>query len=100
MADSNFLRSLQEEAQRFNAAVATEDGDWIVKGFIDIYQRIYAMPGDTKVISKVLELFLLPYLSQFAERQGYTLVLAAQQNFYPDVSFISKSDSAEKHAVD
>jgi len=80
--------------------VSTQEGDWIVKGFIDIFKRVYQMPGDTKVVSKVLELFLLPRLASFGERNGYSLVLPAQQNFYPDATFISQTDSSELYAVD
>jgi hypothetical protein len=95
-----FLQALQVEAERYTEAVATHDGDWIVKGFIDVFRRIYAMPGDTKVVSKILELFLLPKLLQFADQHDYSVVLAAQQNFYPDISFISKTNPDEKYAVD
>jgi hypothetical protein len=99
MSDDAFMVALQEEARKFTEAVSTDEGDWIVKGFVDVYKRIYAMPGDTKVISKVLELFLIPQLVAFGEINGYWAVLANKQNFYPDVSFISKSTS-EMYAVD
>jgi hypothetical protein len=69
--------------------VSTETGDWTVKGFIDIYQRIYTISLDTKILSKVLELLMFPVIAKFAEEHGYELVLARQQNQYPDVSLIS-----------
>lgn len=69
--------------------VSTETGDWTVKGFIDIYQRIYTISLDTKVLSKVLELLMFPVITKFAEEHHYELVLARQQNQYPDVSLIS-----------
>lgn len=65
--------------------VTTEDGDWTVKGFIDVYKRIYTISLDTKVLSKVLELLMFPVLVSFAEEQGYHLVLAQAQNQYPDL---------------
>ncbi len=97
---SEFLRALQGEVVQLVPTIASENGSWIVKGFIDLYKRIYAMPSDTKVISKVLELFLLPKLADFAERNGYSAILAEQQNFYPDISFVSRTDPVEKYAVD
>lgn len=100
MSNDAFLSILQEEARHFAQAVATEEGDWIVKGFIDVYKRIYTMPGDTKVVSKVIELFLIPKLVQFAEQNDYSVVLASQQNFYPDVSFVSKYNKSIKYAID
>jgi hypothetical protein len=73
--------------------VSTESGDWTVKGFIDIYQRIYTISLDTKVLSKVLELLMFPVLTKFAEEHDLKLVLARQQNQYPDVSFITPDDT-------
>lgn len=99
MSTDTFLRALQEEVEKFSEAIATDQGDWIVKGFIDVYRHIYAMPGDTKVVSKVLELLLIPRLVHFAKSIGYSIKLASQQNFYPDVSFISRS-TGEMYAVD
>jgi hypothetical protein len=49
----------------FNTAVSTGDGDWVVKGFIDIARNIYTISFDTKVVSKVMELLLFPKICQF-----------------------------------
>ena len=95
----SFLTALQEYTARFAKAVATDEGDWIVKGFIDVYQRIYTISVDTKVVSKVLELLLFPELMKFAQDHNYKLVLTPQQNFYPDVTFISRV-TGTKYAVD
>lgn len=94
-----FLQALQAEAQTFTQAVATDDGEWIVKGFVDIYRRVYTLSVDTKVVSKVLELLLYPAFVRFAETQGFDLQLAPQQNFYPDLTFVSRADGS-KFAVD
>ena len=99
MNKDEFLAALQDEAATFTSAVATEDGEWIIKGFIDIYKRIYTISVDTKVISKVLELLLFPAFVKFADKFGFELELAPQQNFYPDLTFISKETGA-KFAVD
>lgn len=100
MVQDTFLTALQEEARTFTEAIATEKGDWIIKGFIDIFQRIYTISVDTKVVSKVLELLLIPKLLEFAERHDYKLVLAPEQNFYPDLTFVSNKNAEEKYAVD
>jgi len=76
----------------------SEKGDWTVKGFIDIYKRIYTISLDTKVLSKVLELLMFPVLANFAETHGYKIELARQQNQYPDLTFIGPDKS--KYAVD
>ncbi len=88
MTKNQFLKALQAEAETFNAAVSTEKGDWIIKGFIDIAKNIYTISVDTKVISKIIELLLFPELARFAGKHHLKMVLAEQQNFYPDISFV------------
>jgi hypothetical protein len=88
MKKEAFLTALQDEAATFNNAVATQNGDWIIKGFIDIARNIYTISVDTKVISKIMELLLFPELARFAQKNDLKMVLAGQQNFYPDISFV------------
>ncbi len=83
-----FIQALRAETVQFNQAVSTDQGDWIIKGFIDIAKNIYTLSVDTKVLSKIMELLLLPQLALFAGRSNLKMVLAGQQNYYPDVSFI------------
>lgn len=93
------LQTLQSEVEGYNKIVATDKGDWIVKGFIDIYKNIYTISIDTKVVSKVIELLLIPAFEAFANKNNLLLELPPQQNFYPDLTFISK-ETGEKFAVD
>lgn len=99
MGQGDFLRALQEEVSTFINTVATTDGGWIIKGFIDIHKQIYSISLDTKVISKAIELLLIPRLIMFGKQHGYQAILAPEQNFYPDVSFVS-IESDEKFAID
>jgi len=89
---------LRRHVGRFPEAVSTGNGDWIVKGFIDIARNIYTISVDTKVISKIMELLLFPKICYFAEKFGYKMVLCKEQNFYPDISFIDSRN--HKFAVD
>jgi hypothetical protein len=98
MDKETFLSALQSKATTFNRAVSTETGDWIVKGFIDIARNIYTISVDTKVISKIMELLLFPELAHFAEEQNLKIVLAEQQNFYPDMSLVD--DEGHRFALD
>lgn len=68
MTAEEFLNHLQDHATTFANAVATNEGEWIIKGFIDIYKPVYTISVDTKIISKVLELLLFPMFVKFAER--------------------------------
>jgi hypothetical protein len=45
MNKASFLAALQSEVRTFNQAVATDKGDWIVKGFIDISAGPFAALG-------------------------------------------------------
>jgi hypothetical protein len=92
MDKQEFLTILQAEVATFNSAVSTPNGDWIIKGFIDIAKNIYTISVDTKVISKIMELLLLPKLAEFAEKYSLKIVLSQQQNFYPDITFIDNDD--------
>jgi Restriction endonuclease EcoRV len=99
MTKDEILVALQKEVSEYNKIIATEKGDWIVKGFIDIYRNIYTITIDTKVVSKVMEILLIPAFHSFAEKNDLIMELPPQQNFYPDLTFISKK-TGQKFAVD
>ena len=73
------LSQLERELQ-------TENGLWTLRGFVDTARRVYSLGNDTKVISKALELMLLPPIIRFWEGKGYRVTTARHQNFYPDIS--------------
>lgn len=95
---ASFLAELRNEVAHFNQAVSTPEGDWVIKGFIDIARNIYTISVDTKVISKVMELLLFPEMVRFAENHGLKMVLAQYQNFYPDITYIDEEE--HRFAVD
>jgi hypothetical protein len=99
MTAEQFLRQLQQHTSSFANAVATTEGDWIIKGFIDIYKRIYSISVDTKIVSKVLELLLFPMFVEFARKHDYTIQLSPHQNFYPDLTFVH-TETSTKFGVD
>ena len=80
--------------------VSTDDGQWTVKGFIDVFQNIYTISADTKIVSKILEIHLFPKLMEFAKKYKYKIVLADHQNYYPDLSFVKANNENLKFAVD
>ncbi|HUT99367.1 MAG TPA: type II restriction endonuclease [bacterium] len=95
-----FKGLLQELAATLSGHVSTKDQQWTVKGFIDVFRNVYTISADTKIVSKVLEIHLLPVLLKFAEEHNFKIVLAKHQNYYPDLSFISAEDDTIKFAVD
>lgn len=100
MGQDQFRENLLQYVDALQSRVSMENGDWTVKGFIDVYKRIYTISTDTKVLSKVLELLMFPVIVNFAEELGYNVVLARTQNQYPDLTLISKSDERECLALD
>ena len=95
-----FGNQLKAFTNKLQAYVSTEDGQWTVKGFIDVYQNVYTISSDTKIVSKILEIHLFPRIVEFAREQGYKIVLADHQNYYPDISFVHTNDESIKFAVD
>lgn len=68
---SDYEERFADEKRRFSGAlaefvdgagrlVAAADGQWTVKGFIDLYRNVYTIGHDTKVVSKLLEIHVLP----------------------------------------
>jgi hypothetical protein len=98
LRNDEFKTKLQNEVENFKQSIATSEGDWIVKGFIDIFQRVYTITVDTKVVSKVLEILLYPQLEAFASKYDLILELPKFQNHYPDATFICKDGT--KFALD
>lgn len=94
-----FLIELKEFAKSLEDEI-TIDKDWTIKGFIDLFKNIYTISSDTKIVSKILELHLFPLFLNFANQIGYEVELASCQNWYPDLTFISKKNSRIKFAVD
>lgn len=94
-----FLAELKKFANSLSSQISRND-EWTIRGFIDIFRNIYLISNDTKIISKILELHLFPSFLSFAEKIGYTIELATHQNWYPDLTFISKQNNKIKFAVD
>ena len=95
---TDFERQMREYMPDFKATLSDDIDDWIVKGFIDTYHNVYTISVDTKVVSKLIELMLFPIFTDFARRHSYELHLAEHQNYYPDITFISRD--GEKIALD
>jgi hypothetical protein len=96
----NFAGNIEEFVAGLRNYVSTDDGQWTVKGFVDIFQNVYTISADTKIVSKILEIHLFPKILHFAQSIGYKVVLAEHQNYYPDISFVKADNEAIKFAVD
>jgi len=88
MTKDEFERLLTNEVSTYKSYLETDSNDWIVKGFIDVDKNVYTITNDTKVVSKIIEILLIPKLESFAKRNNMTLELPSNQNYYPDLTFI------------
>ena len=95
-----FAIKLKEFVTELSGHVSTDDGQWTIKGFIDIFKNVYTISSDTKIVSKILEIHLFPQILAFAQANEYKVVLAEHQNYYPDISFVKASDESIRFAVD
>lgn len=96
----NFAEKLEKFVADLKEYVSTPDGQWTVRGFIDVFKNIYTISSDTKIVSKILEIHLFPKILHFAQANGYKVVLAEHQNYYPDISFVKATDESIRFAVD
>lgn len=87
-----------KEAQSFKSYLETDSHDWIVKGFVDVDKNVYTISIDTKVVSKIIEILLIPKLDIFANEHNLVLELPSMQNYYPDLTF--KDEDGNCFAVD
>ena len=58
-----FSNQLKEFVSSLDSHLSSDDGQWTVKGFIDIYKNIYTISSDTKIVSKILEIHIFPKIS-------------------------------------
>ncbi len=87
MSDKSIIKQefetrLQIFAQTLKEHVSSSDNEWTIKGFIDIFENIYTISADTKIVSKILEIHLFSKFLAFANDNNYELILAEKQNWY------------------
>jgi hypothetical protein len=97
---ARFFNKLFKYVSSLNKEILTENGDWTIKGFIDVFKNIYTISTDTKIISKILEIHIFHKILKFAEDNNFKIVLADHQNYYPDIFFIYEKEESIKFAVD
>lgn len=71
-----------------------------IAGLITKDRKIYPFSTDTKVLSTIFEMLIRPYVYEFASRYGFQIFEPAQQNFYPDFTFMRDEKDKAKIALD
>lgn len=98
MCADPLLTKLRQALSEWQEQIQGRDLSWGLKGFVDTQRLVYAIPRDTKVISKLFEVCLLPKLSAFAQQNHLQLELPQEQNVYPDVTLIDAA--GVRYAID
>ena len=95
-----FENRLRQFVDSLKPHISTDDEQWTIKGFIDVFRNVYTLSSDTKIVSKILEVHLFPNILNFAEEHGYRVILPQHQNYYPDISFLKADNESIRFAVD
>lgn len=82
-----------------------ENFKWNILGFVDESNNIYPMTSDTKVLSKVFEMKVIPHFVKIAEKlskgnEKCKVIVAEQQNQYPDITLTGGLIGRMKIAID
>ncbi len=85
------VEGIRSAAAGIVGTLVDEHGDWKIKGFVDVDKNVYTLTADTKVLSKALELVILPGLLSYFRKVGITVELADYQNQYPDITLVAGS---------
>ncbi|MFW5961982.1 MAG: type II restriction endonuclease [bacterium] len=89
----NFIQVCEEEIQELNMS-------WEIKGVMDRNNMLYTLGTDTKLISQVFELKIMPILMQIAKKNNLKLKKAKNQNIYPDFTLLKNERDNAKIAID
>ena len=57
---ADFKHKLSAFVDGLKGHISTEDSQWTIKGFIDVFRNIYTISADTKIVSRILEIHLFP----------------------------------------
>ena len=61
MTKQDFIGKFREFLKSLQGKICQND-EWKIKGFIDSDKNIFSLSNDTKVISKILEIHIFPYM--------------------------------------
>ncbi|MCK4352771.1 restriction endonuclease [candidate division WOR-3 bacterium] len=93
----DFQKELKKDLEK---ELVTPDREWNIRGFIDISKKIYPLSLDTKLLSKIIELTVIPMIIKFVKKHQLKLYLAEHQLQYPDITLEGKKIGNKKYAVD
>lgn len=82
------MPTTQDVIDAIKKSLPDDQALWSVLGFINPRKQILAFGDDSKIIGRLFEVVVEPYLQQVANELGFELGLSEQQTVYPDFWFI------------
>ena len=82
------MPTTQDVIDAIKKSLPNDQALWSVLGFINPRKQILAFGDDSKIIGRLFEVVVEPYLRQVANELGFELGLSEQQTVYPDFWFI------------
>ncbi|KLI76884.1 MULTISPECIES: type II restriction endonuclease [Lacticaseibacillus] len=81
------MHTTKDVINTIKGALPDDRNLWTVLGFINPRKQILAFGNDSKIIGRLFEVVVEPYLRKAADELGYELGLSEQQTVYPDFWF-------------
>lgn len=97
--EMRMISLLTSKIDEIEARLLDKDGNWAIRGFIDVYKSIFPMTSDTKVLSKVMEMILIPVFLDAINDLPLTFEFAEHQNHYPDLT-VTDTETGSRVAID
>jgi hypothetical protein len=97
--ESKLQELFKTNLHKFESAISDDKGEWTIRGFVDTNKNVYPMTSDTKVVSKVLEMLLMPVFVEMLRGSNLMVQYAEHQNHYPDLTVVDEA-TGSKVAVD
>lgn len=83
MCDDIFIKTIIEKLPKID-----DKNAWDLLGFINKNRDVFPFGSDSKIIGRLFEVIVYPYLLQVADELGYELHESKQQTVYPDFYFL------------
>lgn len=83
MCDDIFIKTIIEKLPKID-----DKNAWDLLGFVNEKKEVFPFGNDSKIIGRLFEVIVYPYLHEVAEELGYKLFGSEKQTVYPDFYFL------------
>lgn len=83
LCDDTFIKTILEKLPQIDDKDA-----WDLLGFVNKNKEVFPFGNDSKIIGRLFEVIVYPYLQAVAEELDYKLFESEKQTVYPDFYFL------------